>query len=91
MNIPDSVIAELTYLSKLELNMTDVAGWGFVRMTPETADEVLACIELSEFVERLFEKYGEERGFKMMMIYIKLLAIPSTIETLNILEKSHDS
>lgn len=61
--------------------------WADVRLNVDDADELCACIELADWIVDLLEQYGETRGRAMLRTYIRLLAVPATMETLQMMER----
>jgi hypothetical protein len=64
-----------------------VHAWGSVRVGTDDAQALCDCIDLADWAVRLIEKHGQERGEQIIRTYVRLLAIPATVETLQLLAK----
>jgi len=65
-----------------------LAAWGDVRVSMEDADELLAAIEAADWMCDLLEQHGTERAWSMLKTYIRLLSVPSTMETLQMMQST---
>lgn len=65
-----------------------LAAWADVRIGIDDADELLAAVELSDWVVDLMERHGEARGRALLRTYIRLLSVPGTMETLQMIQRN---
>lgn len=76
----------------LELAARDEAdivhAWADLRLGLDDARALCDCIEVYDVIDGLVERYGEERAPAMIRNFIRLLAVPATVETLQMMEKS---
>jgi hypothetical protein len=92
--VSDRVRAEIARIAgKLpdddaEISEPVVAAWGDVRLGMDDADELLAAVELSDWVVDLMERHGEARGRALLRTYIRLLSVPGTMETLQMIRRN---
>jgi hypothetical protein len=64
-----------------------LAAWGDVRISMEDADELLASIEAADWLVELLEQHGQKRAWALLRTYIRLLAVPATMETLQMMQE----
>lgn len=64
-----------------------VAAWGDVVIGMSDADDLCECIELADVTISFIEKYGQEKGERLLKTFLRLLAVPGTVETLQMMER----
>jgi len=62
-----------------------VAQWGDVRISVDDADELLAAIEAADWLVDLLAEHGAEQAWRLLRTYIRLMTVPATMETLQLL------
>lgn len=68
-----------------EISEPVVAAWGDVRLGMDDADELLAAIEAAEWLVDLLAEHGAERAWRLLRTYVRLMTVPATMETLQLL------
>ncbi len=61
-----------------------IAAWHDLRIGYDDACELCDCIEVYDVIEALCEKYGD-RAPQVIRNFVRLLAVPATVETLQLL------
>jgi hypothetical protein len=64
-----------------------LTAWADVRVNLDDAEELLAAIELSDWVVGLLEQHGAEKAWPLLQTYVRLMTVPATMETLQMLAK----
>jgi hypothetical protein len=68
-----------------------LAAWDSVRIGLDDAIELCASIELSDWIAGLLEQHGAEKAEQMVRNFVRLLAVPATVETLQMMERSSET
>lgn len=68
-----------------------VHAWAELRLGLDDARDLCDCIEIADVIESLVDRYGEERAPQMIRNFVRLLAVPATVETLQMMEKSSET
>ena len=61
-----------------------VTAWGDVVVSMGDAEDLCTCIELADAVEEYHARYGQEKGDRLLKMLIRLMTVPSTVETLQL-------
>lgn len=62
-----------------------VAAWGDLRLGMDDGDELLAAIEAADWLVELLDEHGAERAWPLLRTYVRLMTVPATMETLQLL------
>lgn len=86
------MVSERIRAALLELAARDEAdivhAWGDVRLGLDDARDLCDCIEIADVIEGLVDRYGEDKAPTMIRNFIRLLAVPATVETLQMMERN---
>jgi hypothetical protein len=89
------MVSERIRSALLELAARDEAdivhAWGDVRLGLDDARDLCDCIEIADVIESLVDRYGQDRAPQVIRNFIRLLAVPATVETLQMMEKSSEA
>lgn len=67
-----------------------VAAWGDVRVSLDDADELLAAVELAEWVQEFIGSREGPAAARLLLTWVRLLQQPATMETLQMIqERAH--
>lgn len=58
--------------------------WDSVRVALDDAEDLCTCIDLADAVEEYHARYGQERGDRMLKMLVRLMTVPATVETLQL-------
>lgn len=85
------MVSERIRAALLELAARDEAdivhAWADLRLGLDDARALCDCIEVYDVIDGLVERYGEDRAPQMIRNFIRLLAVPATVETLQMIEQ----
>ena len=70
-----------------EIGEPVVAAWGDVRLGMDDADELLAAIELAEWVQEFVGAREGDAAAGLLLTWVRLLKQPATMETLQMIQQ----
>ena len=68
-----------------------VAAWGDIRLGLDDADELLAAVELAEWVQEFIGSREGEAAAGLLLTWVRLLKQPATMETLQMIQRRQEA
>lgn len=88
------MVSERIRSALLELAARDEAdivhAWADLRLGLDDARALCDCIEVFDVIDALCDKYGDKAP-QVIRNFIRLLAVPATVETLQMMERSSET
>ena len=67
-----------------------ITAWSDVVISMGDAEDLCDCIDLPDATVAFIEKHGVEKGERLLKTYLRLLMVPSTVETLQLMAEKED-
>jgi hypothetical protein len=64
-----------------------LTAWDSLRIAVDDAEDLCTCIELADAVEAYHARFGQEKGDRLLKMLIRLMTVPATVETLQMMER----